>query len=612
MKILNNWFIISLFLLLWVTKTFGQTYNISTGGSVSTCSGTIYDSGGSGGSYGNNENYTMTFCSSSGNCIRITFTSFNVENNYDRVRIYDGPTTAYAFIGGYDNSNPPTTITSTTGCLTIRFTSDVSNVGDFEATISCVACPTPPAYNNPNGFIYSCNALFYDAGGPAGQYANNQTRTTKICSNAGNCVIATFSSFATEAGVDFLNIYDGNSTAAPLIGSYSGATSPGTITSSSGCLTFRFSSDLSVRANGWAATISCGACATPPPPSPQNCNGATTVCSDQAFSGNSSGSGSIVDLNSSNDGCLAGENQSSWYYFSPATSGVIELNITPANGTDDYDFAIWGPLATIACPPVGAPLRCSYSAVQGTTGLRIGSGDVTEGALGDSFVNQINALAGEKYILVVDNFSESNQPFTLDWTLSSGATLGCTPLPIELLSFTGKNDGKRNIIEWTTSTEINNDHFNLERSIDGKNFESFANINGAGNSTSTINYIMQDNHPYNGLTYYRLKQTDFNGNYSYSKVISIESKVSNVELSNVRPNPTTNDIMFDFYSSTSGKLNIQVIDFTGRIVINEDVYVTDGKTTLNGKMNDLAKGIYSLKVTFGQNEYTSVNKVIKQ
>ncbi|MBK7183144.1 MAG: hypothetical protein IPH89_09505 [Bacteroidetes bacterium] len=70
----------------------------------------------------------------------------------------------------------------------------------------------------------------------------------------------------------------------------------------------------------------------------------------------------------------------------------------------------------------------------------------------------------------------------------SGATLGCTPLPIELLSFSGKNMGKRILLEWTTATEINNSFFTLERSKDADKFDEVAIIEGAGNSASIINY----------------------------------------------------------------------------------------------------------------------------
>ena len=193
-----------------------------------------------------------------------------------------------------------------------------------------------------------------------------------------------------------------------------------------------------------------------------------------------------------------------------------------------------------------------------------------------------------------------------------GAAQSLTPLPIELINFTGKNLGKRNLLEWTTATEINNDYFTLERSSDGANFENVAIVDGAGNSLSTINYSKYDETPFYGITYYRLKQTDYNGDYSYSHVISLENGLNDVELSNVHPNPTSNDINFDFYSPIAGTIKVQVLDYTGRVVAEENMVISNGTTRLNAKMGELAKGIYSLKVTFDQTGYSSVNMIIKQ
>ena len=193
-----------------------------------------------------------------------------------------------------------------------------------------------------------------------------------------------------------------------------------------------------------------------------------------------------------------------------------------------------------------------------------------------------------------------------------GAAQSLSPLPIELLSFTGKNSGKRNLLEWTTATEINNDFFTLERSKDGNNFETVAIIDGAGNSTHTINYSKYDETPYFGLTYYRLKQTDFNNEYSYSQMIALENGLDDIELSNVHPNPTTNDINFDFYSPIPGTIKVQVLDYLGRVLVEENMAISNGKTQLNAKIGELAKGIYSLKVIFDQTGYSSVNMIIKQ
>ncbi|MBW8050960.1 MAG: PKD domain-containing protein [Cytophagales bacterium] len=127
--------------------TVSQIYTINQGGTVNTCSGTFYDSGGSGGNYGINENYTMTFCASTpGAQIQFNGTSFDVWTG-DLLYVYDGPNTASPQISGspFDFFNIlPTTITSTNVCLTYRFTSDgdiFTTLSGWEANISCVYPP---------------------------------------------------------------------------------------------------------------------------------------------------------------------------------------------------------------------------------------------------------------------------------------------------------------------------------------------------------------------------------------------------------------------------------------------------------------------------------------
>jgi len=113
-----------------------------------------------------------------------------------------------------------------------------------------------------------CGGNFVDSGGTSGPYSNNENITTTICPvNAGDLVTVTFTSFNTELGYDFLRIYDGNSIAAPLLGTYSGTTLPPTFTSTAanGCLTFRFTSDGSVTRVGWTSNITC----SPPPTCPR-------------------------------------------------------------------------------------------------------------------------------------------------------------------------------------------------------------------------------------------------------------------------------------------------------------------------------------------------------
>lgn len=242
-----------------------QTYTM-TNGSSNTCSGTFYDSGGNGLSYGYNENLVYTFCSNSGNCVSLNFTSFNIESGYDFMYLYDGNSTASTQIGTYTGTQlNGQTITSTSGCITIRFTSDgiINNAG-WAATISCAACVAQTNFNMSNTALTLCNGSWYDPGGSAGNYSNSSNFTQTICpSTAGQCVSVAFSSFSLENNYDFLSVYNGNSTGATLIGTYTGTQLSGVTLSSTaanGCLTFVFTSDFIVPDAGWAATISCGTC----------------------------------------------------------------------------------------------------------------------------------------------------------------------------------------------------------------------------------------------------------------------------------------------------------------------------------------------------------------
>ncbi|MFC4739870.1 choice-of-anchor J domain-containing protein, partial [Flavobacterium ponti] len=122
-------------------------------------------------------------------------------------------------------------------------------------------CVTPP----PN---YCNGDHFYDSGGPNGDYMNSENTTTTICpSTPGDVVVVIFNSFNLENNFDFLRIYDGSTTTAPLLGTFTNTNLPPQFisTATNGCLTFNFTSDTSVVRPGWDATILC----VPPPACPQ-------------------------------------------------------------------------------------------------------------------------------------------------------------------------------------------------------------------------------------------------------------------------------------------------------------------------------------------------------
>lgn len=359
-------------------------------------------------------------------------------------------------------------------------------------------------------------------------------------------------------------------------------------------------------------TISCTSCGGGSSP-PQDCLGATTICSSNSFSGNSGGYG-VQELSSSNNGCLSTEHQSSWYFFQATAAGTIEFTISPQNGTDDYDFAVWGPYPSTStpggiCPPSSTPLRCSWAAGGGNTGLGNGATDFSEGASGDKWVAPINMGLGDVYILLIDNWSASNSPFNLGIGLSGGASLDCVPLPIELMSFTGEATESGNELQWQTMAEINNDYFVLEASKDAANFVAIGNVDGAGNSVTPREYAFLDQNPLADLTYYRLKQVDFDGKFSYSDIISIKRRGEGEVI--ISPNPVRDVLNIEIQAAYSGNYSFMVIDMLGA-VIEKSVQLSKGSNKVELTVfSKLSKGFYMLKIVDENNVIISTKKVVK-
>ncbi len=161
-------------------------------------------------------------------------------------------------------------------------------------------------------------------------------------------------------------------------------------------------------------------------------------------------------------------------------------------------------------------------------------------------------------------------------------------LPIELLSFTAVATNKNVQINWSTASEINNDYFNIERSSDGINFASISQINGAGNSTQILRYALVDDAPLSRTSYYRLKQTDFDGKKSYSSIVSVRFNNSNFSNFDIYPNPFSGETTFQ----TTEKLNnatLIVYNGYGREV--KQITNISGQT-FKMHREDLSNGLY--------------------
>jgi hypothetical protein len=167
------------------------------------------------------------------------------------------------------------------------------------------------------------------------------------------------------------------------------------------------------------------------------------------------------------------------------------------------------------------------------------------------------------------------------------------PLSIELLSFTGECYNQNILLEWSTATETNNDYFSIERSIDGINWQIFTIVDGAGNSSSLKNYSVIDEDPYNDISYYRSKQTDFDGNFRYSTIIFVKKCVQDITELAIYPNPANETLNLSFGGESFNK--DKIISTSIYTLLGEKVYYSEfyqSKIVFEHELN----GVYFLHV----------------
>lgn len=177
-------------------------------------------------------------------------------------------------------------------------------------------------------------------------------------------------------------------------------------------------------------------------------------------------------------------------------------------------------------------------------------------------------------------------------TFYIGSTnLVSSPLPITLVSFTASVYNNAVILYWITSAEVNNDHFTIQRSRDGNDgWEDLGNIPGKLNSSTDQSYSFRDENPYSGVSYYRLKQTDIDGDVSYSFVVPVKIGMPSSAIT-VYPNPATDHV--DIRFAEEGRYEVSVVSVAGQLMTAPVVTIGTG-ATLN--VSALKSGIYFIQI----------------
>jgi hypothetical protein len=184
------------------------------------------------------------------------------------------------------------------------------------------------------------------------------------------------------------------------------------------------------------------------------------------------------------------------------------------------------------------------------------------------------------------------------------------PLPVELLAFSATKVSKDVVLSWTTATESNNSHFAIERSVDGESFTAIDSLAGAGNSNNILDYNYTDKQAVqSAVSYYRLRQVDFDGSFSYSQVVSVQG-TANMTIGNIYPMPAMENINVPVEALRGGSCKADIYDLSGKLVHTETFSLGSASQTLSISTAALPQGMYVLSINNSNGENHSM-KLIK-
>lgn len=221
-----------------------------------------------------------------------------------------------------------------------------------------------------------------------------------------------------------------------------------------------------------------------------------------------------------------------------------------------------------------------------------------------SDLSQTNANGNIYRLVVAASRGGLNTPdckYFNDYTLVVAAG---GPTPVKLTSFDGTYADGVATLNWQTSQELNNDRFELYRSYDGSNFELAATIAGAGNSSLPKNYTYQDHINLDGNVYYKLKQIDIDGKFSFSNIVRLSSSDNNASFK-VYPNPVTNNFTASFSAPKTGVANLLIRSTNGQTVYRKSVSVIKGNNSVSISGQQLSTGMYYITVTNDEINYNA-------
>lgn len=253
-------------------------------------------------------------------------------------------------------------------------------------------------------------------------------------------------------------------------------------------------------------------------------------------------------------------------------------NVTTGGGTSNYTLS-GGDVYLITLDIARASDEFAFKISNVTTSSSSDVMQATMGGTANATIKSIgfgNGVTGNNQNLIFDDVEVIENP--------------TSPLPVELTTFSGKIKNDQTQLHWQTAAEINNSHFDIQRSNNSKTWENIGKVDGQGNSFQFHDYTFVDARPLNATNYYRLQQVDFDGKFSYSSIVILNNKTSPFE---IYPNPVKDYFKINLSDSRTKHHHVQLINAMGQVIINE----ITSQPYLTIETHKLQTGFYLVRIS---------------
>lgn len=393
------------------------------------------------------------------------------------------------------------------------------------------------------------------------------------------------------------------------------ATAPGSVGSislTSGTTYYFIMDATSTAASGITFSLTCPSGG---PTVAGDCGVAANVCSNASFSIQPNGYGAISEIctagtcaanpstnvSSSNPGCLlSGELNSTWMIVNVLTGGTLTFQMgTPSSGTFNcLDWSMWSYTATTCAAILAgtqAPVRCNYNgSCEQFTGL---ASTLPSGATSmTNWESPMTVGSYTQYLICLSNYSSAIT--TVPLSFGGTAIVSCSPLGLETINLTGKNESGYNALQWVSSSEFNVEKYAIERSNDGTNYSEIGTVDAQGLSMEALSYQFEDLEPADNLVYYRVRLIHDNGSSASSNTLALERQFAkDVEIVKAYPNPASDDLKIILASKTEASYQLTLSNLNGQKVFDGNQTVQKGLTHASINVSDFRSGFYLLTVS---------------